>query len=339
MRFSRAIWIFACVLAVLPAHAFAQPSPASSASRNPEPRPWAAGVSGSEQAAALELFDEGNREFAESRFAQALAKYKEATRHWDHPAIRFNMAVCLIKLDQPLEARNNLELGLAYGARPLDGDNYGQGLIYRQLLDAQLARVRISCREPGMRLTLDGKFLLTGPGTVEQSLLPGEHQLVAMKVGFLTATTTLALTAGKRTTYEVTALERRTATRMVRRWDAWKPWTVLAGGGALIGLGAASYVAAMNSFAGYDGAIAAGCPQGCVAASPTGYPPPRNARESGNVEQVLAVSLASAGAAVVVAGVMGVIMNQPHLQLEPSRARPVVAPTSGGVVFSTRWEF
>jgi tetratricopeptide (TPR) repeat protein len=130
---------FACLLALPAKHAHGQLSPALT-------RPWAAGVSDSEQAIARELYVAGNREFAELRFAQALAKYKEAIQHWDHPAIRYNMAVCLINLDQLVEARDNLERSLAYGAAPLEGDTYGHGLTSRKLLDAQLAHLKIAAR-------------------------------------------------------------------------------------------------------------------------------------------------------------------------------------------------
>jgi hypothetical protein len=43
------------------------------------------GVPEAEQELARALHAEGNAEFAELRFAQALAKYREALRHWDHP--------------------------------------------------------------------------------------------------------------------------------------------------------------------------------------------------------------------------------------------------------------
>ncbi len=337
----RVIWHFVCVLVLASMPAHAQPGQDSTLDgRTDEPRPWAVGVSASDQATALELYVVGNREFMESRFAQALAIYKEAIRHWDHPAIRFNMAVCLINLDQPLEAKDSLERSLAYGDRPLGGDDlYQQGLTYRKLLDAQLARVKVSCREPGLQVTLDGKFLLTGPGSVEEIVLPGEHQLVAMKAGLVTTTASLVLVAGKRTTYDVRPLERKTATRVVRRWEAWRPWLVIAGGSVLLGLGEASYVAAANNYARYDAEIKAQCPSGCVAMLPTSLRGAAYLRGQGDVEQVFAYSLISAGGAVVIGGLIGVILNEPRLQLEPSHAQPVIAVISGGALFSTRWEF
>lgn len=109
-------WMLVGVLVAWPARGGAQPSPEPAPPAAGEAaRPWASGVTEAEQAIALDLYVAGNREFTESRYAQALAKYKEALQHWDHPAIRYNMAVCLINLDQPVEARDNLERSFAYG--------------------------------------------------------------------------------------------------------------------------------------------------------------------------------------------------------------------------------
>ena len=94
--------------------AFAAPA---GAAETPE-RPWAIGVPESAQKTALALFEDGNRLFETSQHLPALAKYREALKVWDHPAIRYNAAVALIDLDQPLAANENLERALKYGAPP-----------------------------------------------------------------------------------------------------------------------------------------------------------------------------------------------------------------------------
>jgi hypothetical protein len=299
-------------------------------------------VSEAEQAIALELYRAGNLEFAESRFAQALAKYREAIRHWDHPAIRFNMAVCLINLDQPLEAKDNLERGLAFGSGPLGAELYSQGLTYRKLLDAQLAHVKIVCLEPGTQVTLDGKLLFTGPGSLEEALLPGEHQVVATKAEFLTVSKALILAAGKLTTYDIRPLKLEVATRTVRRWEPWKPWAVLGGASALAVMGAISYVAAKHNFASYDQGISDGCPspKGCDLAALMalpGYPRYRRERDRGDTEQVIAFSLFSTAGAAAVAGVIALIANQPRVQLESHHAQPAVVPVPGGAALTVSW--
>lgn len=335
-------WAIAGVLAGGAARGHAQPADAAAAAPDENIRPWAAGASEAEQAAALALYRAGNLEFAESRFAQALAKYREAIRHWDHPAIRFNMAVCLINLDQPLEASDNLERSLAYGDGPLGAEMYSQGLTYRKLLDAQLAHVKIVCPEPGTQVTLDGKFLFAGPGSVEQAVVPGEHQVVATKAEFLTTSKALVLVAGKLTTYDIRPLELEAATRTVRRWAPWKPWAVVGGAGALAVLGGISYLAARHDFASYDRDISQACQHGCDAATLAALPryaEYRRERDRGDTEQVIAFSLFSAAGAAAIAGVVALIVNQPRVQLESRHAQPAVALLPGRVELTVRWGF
>jgi len=330
----------ACLLALPPRHAQGQPSPGDGLADDGA-RPWAASVSDAEQAIARELYAAGNREFAESRFAQALAKYREAIQHWDHPAIRYNMAICLIKLDQPVEARDDLERSLAYGSAPLGGDTYSQGLTYRKLLDAQLAHVQIACREPGAAVTLDGKLLLAAPGTADQFVLAGEHQVVAIKPGFVPASRTLVLVAGKLATYEVPRLELQATTRVVRRWAAWKPWAVLAGGAALAGAGALSYLAAQHNYDVYNRGIEAKCGgvSGCTAAMLAGYPDLGRASDRAGRQQLAAFALFAIGGAAAATGAIGAIVNQPRIQLEPDRRIPVVLLSATGATVAIGGRF
>src|SRR2546423_895823 len=65
-------------------------------------RPWAAGVQPTEQRAALQMFHDGNVFLNDGLFAKAGDKYKEALKHWDHPAIHYNLALAQMNLDQPI---------------------------------------------------------------------------------------------------------------------------------------------------------------------------------------------------------------------------------------------
>jgi hypothetical protein len=334
-RISMRAWPVVVVLALLSARGHAQPWDAIPSSRSQdEPRPWAIGVSADDQARALELYVAGNIEFRESRHAQALAKYREAIQYWDHPAIRFNIAVCLINLDQPLEAKDNLDRSLAYGDGPLGADMLAQGITYRKLLDAQLARLRIHCEQHGAQVTLDGKPLFTGPGAADVFLLPGDHQVVVAKDGFLTASKTLVLGTGRPEVYNVRHLERRVTLRMARRWAAWKPWAVITGGVAAINAGVLTYVVAGNTTTGYEDAIAR-CPTGCSPETLAGL---EGMKSRGVRQRFVALGLLSAGAAAAAAGVVGLVMNQPRLRVEPSRL-PSVAHVPGGAVVVMSWGF
>jgi hypothetical protein len=99
-------WALGFALALSSTRAQAQALP-SIPLKDRQSRPWAASVSARDQAIARELYGAGNQEFVESRYAPALKKYREAITHWDHPAIRFNMAVALINLERPVEASDN----------------------------------------------------------------------------------------------------------------------------------------------------------------------------------------------------------------------------------------
>jgi hypothetical protein len=327
-----------CAVALVSTRVDAE-SPAAAHGPEKESRPWAIGVPESEQALAFELYAAGNEEFLESRFVQALAKYKKAIQHWDHPAIRYNMAVALIHLDQPVAARDNLVRSLAHGPSALDGVAYTQALTYRKLLDAQLAHVTIICQDPAAEVTLDGKLVFIGPGEVDDFLLPGDHQIVASRPGFLTSSRTLVLVAGKRTSYDIVLTpEPPPGGDMVRRWARWKPWAVLAGGGAVIGLGSLSYVLARQDFAAFDRGFSRECPGGCTSEMLLAYPALVDQKSRAEFERTVAYTLLSTGAVVAVIGIGALIMNQPRLRAETAPV-PVVTPTPGGASLSIRGRF
>jgi hypothetical protein len=335
----------ACLCALPLVRAEAQPAPSPSEPSSPElpppqgPRPWADGVPEAEQALATELYIAGNQEFTESHFAQALAKYKEAIRHWDHPAIRYNIAICLINLDQPVEARDHLEKSLAYGAPPLKGDTYLEGLTHRKLLEGQLAHITISSAEPGAEIALDGKLLFIGPGSAARYLLPGEHRVGATKPGFLTTFTTLVLVAGKRTTHDMPALERKPTTRIARRWDWWKPWAMIASGTALGGIGGLTYLAATRNYAAFDKEVEIQCPSGCTSEELAGIPGLSGPRDRGRIEQGIALTLFSVAGLAMLAGAIGVVLNQPRVVVDVALPTPVVTPVRGGMTASIIWRY
>ena len=91
-------WIVLICVCLFAATAMAQPAPPQPETPQPETpapttKPWAAGVPEPEQEIALAIYKEGNAEFEQARYQQALEKYREAIKHWEHPAIRFNMVV------------------------------------------------------------------------------------------------------------------------------------------------------------------------------------------------------------------------------------------------------
>jgi hypothetical protein len=314
------------VVSCLVAAPAAQAAPAAPAEK--ANRPWAENVSQEQQEQALQLFEEGNKLFEDSQHTAALAKYRQALKSWDHPAIRYNAATALIQLDQPLGAYENLERALRYGEAPFTAENYQQALTYRKLLRGQLAEVKITCAEQNAEVTLDGQALFVSPGEATRWLLPGAHQLVARKVGFLTETRSLNLLPGKPQVEQLSLQEIRSLPpKTVRRWATWKPWAVLGAGAVLALAGVPVILDARSNADAFDAEVARSCPMGCVAGD---LPQTAlDARDRSHVENIVAVSLFAVGGALLAGGTTMLILNQPRVVPEEAPARVSVAPLLG----------
>jgi len=79
------------------------------------PTPWARDVPAAQQERARALFEDGNQLFAQQAHGPALDRYRAAVALWDHPMIRFNMAVTEIRLDRVLDAAEDLQAALRFG--------------------------------------------------------------------------------------------------------------------------------------------------------------------------------------------------------------------------------
>jgi hypothetical protein len=300
-------------------------------------KPWAVGVSDVEQKTALALYRDGNAEFTESRYVQALAKYREAVKHWDHPGIRFNMAVCMINLDQAVEAFEHLEAALKYGAAPLGEEAHAQGLTYKKLLLGQLSRLRIKSAIDGAVVTLDGKPLFTGRSDTVKLLPPGPHQVVATKPGFETSTASLVLMSGKEMVHDVVLQPRRTTSaKTVRRWRARTPWLVVGGGAVLAGAGALVQRAAIGQRDDYNASLANCNPD----PDPTIPCPPGFAqgdKDLALLENRIAIGMLTVGGAAIVTGAVLVYLNRGRLVYEKPFPTVTVRPNGATVDVTARF--
>ena len=318
--------LVACLLSAAllrPAHA-GPTEPAERANR-----PWAANVAQEQRDRALRIFEEGNKLFEDSQHAAALAKYREALKSWDHPAIRYNAATALIQLDQPLGAYENLERALRYGAAPFTAENYDQALTYRKLLRGQLAELKVTCAEQNAEVTLDGQSLFMSPAEATRWLLPGAHQLVARKAGFLTETRSLNLLPGKPLVEQLSLQENRPLpAKTVRRWAMWKPWTVLGAGAVLALAGVPVILDAKKNIDAFDREIGS-CPlpASCMPIAPSQQA--LDARDRSHVESVVAVSMFVVGGALMAGGTAMLIRNQPRVVSDEPRVQATIAPVIG----------
>jgi hypothetical protein len=275
-------------------------------------RPWAKGVPKERQTEALELFRVGNGLLKESIFVEAATQYRKALALWDHPAIHYNLALALLNLDQPLEVHEHLLSAMRFGAAPLDTEKYEHARSYLLLVEKQLARVEITCQEPGAAVVMDGRPLFTAPGRYEGMVRAGPHTIVATKEGYLTSDMSRALPPGEKSTIDLKLFSSEDLTEYRRRWSAWKPWVVVGAGVALAAGGGLLHLQARDSFRQFDlGVEACG---GCV--PDTGL---ADTRVRGDTMQTLAIGGYAVGGAALVTGAVLVYMNR----LQPYRVNPV----------------
>lgn len=154
--------------------------PASSKGRQTAPKPWHAGTTASIRARALHLFKRGSKFFGQSKHQEALTFYRSAIKLWDHPNIRYDMAVCYLHQNKPVLAFLSLRRALRFGKAPL-GVDYQKAVGHYNYLKSTLAVIEVVCQEPGARVFLDGKSLFVGPGRAEQIVKAGSHVVAAIK--------------------------------------------------------------------------------------------------------------------------------------------------------------
>lgn len=301
-----------------------------------ETPPWSVGVTDAQKAAAQQELDAGNAKFLDKKYGEALDRYKAAVAAWDHPAIRFNMVRCLIMLDRPVEASDNLKLALAYGAAPLEEAVYSEALSYEKLLAGQIAELSVSCKQAGVRITIDGRPLPACPVEETRRVEPGAHQVVGTKPGFLTRTVEVVIVGGTQEHVALALDPMEKAARIEHRWSTWIPWVVFGGGFAIAGIGGAVDLSAASDRDSYDRAIT----QQCTTIA-CGKDDPRLAGVQGlddtaRLKSRIAIGVMALGGATVVTGAVMLYLNRGRTVYPAAveRLSPSVSPVPGGATLS-----
>jgi tetratricopeptide (TPR) repeat protein len=307
----------------------------------PTDRAWARGVPEHKQRSAKERFTEGNALLKESAFAQAAAKYREALKSWDHPGIHYNLALALINLEKPLEVREHLQAALKYGAAPLEQDKFDHAKSYLKLLEQQIAPVEISCDLDGAAVSLDGQLIFHSPGRYTTYVMPGEHRVRAVKLGYETRELRRTLLPGKLTQVKVRLYTEEQLIEKTRRWPVWMPLAVAGGGLALGGAGVGFLFAARNQREDYDAQVTEQCASepmaGCRLDAET-----QDLLDRGNRNKTIGQIAAVGGGLVFAGGVTLFVMNLPSsrritpeerergIELNPALAPGLAALTASG---------
>jgi len=313
-----------------------KPTPATSAMPTGESKPWSQGVPQDKQDKASALYEEGNQLFAQQAHAPALAKYKEAIALWEHPLIRFNMAVTEIRLERILDAADDLEKALRYGDKPFKPELYQQALDYQALIKGRVGFVEASCEQDKARLLFDGKPWFDCPGTQKIRVLAGEHAIVGEKEGYLTASTKVVASGGQTVSRKIKLVPLDTAVIVKYRYRRWIPWTVFALGLVIGGGGGGVWYLGKQEMDQFEKEFTATCQNGCE----PGLTDPSHAalaakRDDAVLRGQIGIGVASLGGAVAITGIILAIMNRGQ------RVMPnvEVAPAAGGGVASVRFGF
>jgi len=310
------------------------------AAKRSEARPWAVGVSQERQTKALQLFKDGNDALRLGIFKDARAAYEEALKHWDHPAIHYNLGLTLVNLEKPLEAYPHFEEALKYGEAPLDAERFAQANRFKNLLTSQLARLEVRCDTPGARVILDGDELFVGPGIISRLIKAGTHTVAASKDGYIPNEVRQPMLPGETTSFDMRLYTEAELTEYRRKFDAWIPFAVMGAGMGIAGGGGALLYAANGLVFQYDEDM-----QACALDSPINgcsnsdtLLKLANDRSAALGQQQLAVAAFGLGGAVAATGVILAIINQPQpYRIDPSQKKvnvavmPLVSPTGGGV--------
>ena len=304
------------------------------------PPPWSVGVNDEQKAKAKEFLDAGNALLLEKKYALALEKYNAAVGEWNHPAIRFNIVRCLIQLGQPVEAYDNLQLALKFGAAPLEEAVYNEALAYEKLLANQVAKLSIHCEQPGVKLTLDGQPLPRCPSSVTRRVKPGTHQAVGANEGFLTQIVDVEIVGGTQKKVGIHLETLAASARIEHRWSAWVPWVVIGGGLALAGLGGAVDLSAASDRASFDRVVQQDCRMVKCSDADLDAAHVLGLDKTARTKSAIAIGFFATGGAAVVTGAVLLYMNRGRtVYRETPQLTPSVNALPGGAALSVGGRF
>lgn len=328
-----------------PPGTFADPLEQLKAEQSAE-RPWAIGVNPEAQAKARQLFVEGTEYLLRSLEEQAIAKYEEALRHWEHPGIHYNYAVALSTRDRSLDTRRHLIEALRYGDQgPLDRFEVEQARRYLSLVEASLALIDVSTTQPGVTVRMNGQVLFTGPGRYHEYVEPDAYVVTASKPDYLTQERRISFLPGKENKLVLRLYSEQELTRYRRRWDVWGPVTVTTVGAIATLAGGAAWLVAANKFEEYDSKVNAACPFGCVA-DDSKVTSLESLKRSGERYNAAALPLMVGGGVTLAAGAVLLYLNRAEAyRIAPEEVRsvdrwswvPVVGPSMGMLVGGSRF--
>lgn len=310
--------------------------------------PWSQGVSDSEQTAATELFSQGNKHMDEAFWKEASESYREALKHWDNPAIRGNLAICLLNLDQPVEGYAQMKEALRFGEAPFSAGAYRSLLSSNQLLKSQVAELQFTSAS-GTRILLDGKVQSAGAKSEPIIMRPGQYRVEGYRDGHISRNEMINVLPGQHHLVPVDLDSIADATSYHRKWEPWKTWAVAGTAGALALGSTILLVQARTDRNDYTAAIDSWCqPKGCLPGGgdgeillPTSF---TDTKDRANTLQTLGLATGAVSGVVGIGALVMWAYNRPDRRVRSSYEAPLpvqlsLAPQTGGATLISRVAF
>lgn len=293
---------------------------------------WNDGTSPERQDRAQSLYDEANKLVEVASVAAAIGKYKEALSHWDHPKIRYNLAVLLMETGKQVEAYGHIVAALRHGVVALGPANHKRAMTDRRVLQAGLVSLSIRSQQPDVEVSLDGEAVVDTSGQVRSLIRPGEHQLLIRGGGYGTIAAEYPFWPDRH--YDITV---DPASGIKRYWRGWIPWSVLGTGVVLSSVGGLLHWRAQSNFNEFDDKVIERCRDGC----PPGAQPAEleSLENRAETQGRFAAALYAVGGVAAVSGIALIIANRPrrvhedafHIREAPFDVTVAPAVSRGGV--------
>lgn len=177
---------------------------------SPEPGPPATAEE------AQELFRRGVALSREERWGEALEYFRRSAAVAPRPSTTFNIALALLRLGKPNEAKEMLTLYLTQSeGLEREAGRRAQSAELMELAESSIATLTLEVSPPETEVRVDGVLIEGTGGTRILSLDPGAHSIRGTLEGFTPGTLDLSLLEGARVT-ESLSLAARTDPARVR---------------------------------------------------------------------------------------------------------------------------
>ncbi len=149
--------------------------------------------------AARQLFTRGVELFGAANFSAALDAFRGSHDARPNPALRFNIGVCLVKLERWTEARQELGLYLAEtDPGRLTSKRRQQVTAHLAKADSRVALIELDRVDADAVVHIDDLEIGTTPRPVIWAVAPGGHRISVALDGHATSSEQVTLEAGQR---------------------------------------------------------------------------------------------------------------------------------------------